>query len=335
LQLSNTFLERANKRKHGIQMSSPPISLRNEDRKLFADIFHRVCSYFPTGTVVLATMNDEGKPFGLLVSSFVSVSDEPPVVALFVKRTAPMSDRLSIIDRFSLSMLRDDQVTVAKKASETEIHQLETLPWICGNSGVPVIEGALAVLFGRVNRNWIDLGQHQMLTGEIEELGLHGGEPLVRWRGGFYKLNLDSPHLVNSATLEQFVCDWERGVLPRSRWNHVAHITIIAYYAFDCECDSERSYQRMKVGILSYNRSVGIRNTEDSGYHETLTCFWTNLVSSFVRDGQFSSHLEAVRGAVKAFGSERDYYRWYYSFDVKGDRRSRREFVAPDRRPPW
>ena len=316
-------------------MVSAPIVLRNEDSKLFADLLRRACSYYPTGTAVLGALNDEGKPFALLLSGFVPVSDDPPVVALFVKRTAAVTGVLSRINNFSLSVLREDQAVVAKNTSETDVGQDLSLPWTRSNSGLPVIEKALAVFFGRVNRGWIDLGQHQMLTGEIEELGLHGGEPLVRWRGGFYKLNLDSPHLVNSATLEQFVCDWERGVLPRSRWNHVAHITIIACYAFDCECDSERSYQRMKAGLLNYNRNVGIRDTEDSGYHETLTRFWTNLVSGFVRAGQFSSRLEAVRGAVKAFGSERDHYRWYYSFDVKGDRRSRREFVAPDRQPPW
>ena len=317
-------------------MGSPPIAFRDENRKLFADLFHRTGSYFPTGTAVLAALSDDGKSFWHLISCFVLVSDDPPIIALCVKLNpsdASMSVRLSNMTRFSLSILRDDQSAVAKKASERDVDQLGTLPLICGHSGVPVIENALAILFGRVSREAIDLGDQQMIIGEIEELGLQGGEPLVGWRGGFYKLDLDSPHLASSTSLEQFVSDWERGVLPRNRWNHVAHITIIAHYAFDC--DAEKSSQRMKSGILNYNRSVGIRDTEDSGYHETLTRFWTNLINGFVRDGHFSSRLEAVRGAVKAFGADRDHYRLYYSFDVKSDRRSRREFVAPDRQPPW
>jgi flavin reductase (DIM6/NTAB) family NADH-FMN oxidoreductase RutF len=311
------------------------LALRNEDRKLFADILRRACSYYPTGTVVLGALNDEGKPFGFLVSSLVPVSDDPPLVVLFVKRTVAVADALSRINNFSLSVLREDQVVVAKNVFEIEVSQDLSLPWTCRDTGMPVIENALAVLIGRANSAWTDLGQHQMLTAEMEELTLQGGEPLVRWRGGFYKLNLETPHLTTSATLDQFLNDWEKGILPKSRWNHVAHLTVVACYVFDCECDAERAYQRMKAGLVNYNRCVGIRDTEDSGYHETLTRFWVNLVCDFVREGNFSSRLEAVRRAVKAFGSERDYYRWYYSFDLKSDRRSRREFVAPDRQPPW
>jgi len=41
-----------------------------------------------------------------------------------------------------------------------------------------------------------------------------------------------------------------------------------------------------------------------------------------------------VRAAVAAFGSERDRFRQFYSFDVVRDRRARREWVAPDLTPP-
>lgn len=37
--------------------------------------------------------------------------------------------------------------------------------------------------------------------------------------------------------------------------------------------------------------------------------------------------------AVSAFGTDRDRFRLFYSFDVVRDRRARREWVAPDREP--
>ena len=86
-------------------------------------------------------------------------------------------------------------------------------------------------------------------------------------------------------------------------------------------------------GILHFNDCVGTANTEDSGYHETLTRFWAGIVGGFVRVRQFPSRFEAVREAVRQFGEDRDRHRLYYGFDVVRDRRARREWIEPDREP--
>jgi hypothetical protein len=89
----------------------------------------------------------------------------------------------------------------------------------------------------------------------------------------------------------------------------------------------------MKAGILHHNTSVGTPNSEDNGYHETLTRFWSTEIGWFVRAGHFTSRLEAVRASVAAFGGDRDRFRRFYGFDVVRDRRARREWIAPDRNP--
>lgn len=88
-----------------------------------------------------------------------------------------------------------------------------------------------------------------------------------------------------------------------------------------------------ETGILHHNTSVGTPNTEDNGYHETLTRFWSSEIGEFVRSRRFHSRFEAVRAAVSAFGEDRDRFRQFYSFDVVRDRRARREWVAPYRNP--
>ncbi len=268
--------------------------------------------------------------FRSIVTCFMSVSVKPPLVAVCLDSAVAGLPQPPLINNFSMSVLRENQGSLAKLWSGKDSNLTGDLPWIRSRAGVPMLENSLATLVCRVSQA-VDVGDHKMLIGEVEELMLHGGAPLVAWRGGFYKLELDTPHLAGSAALEKFVRDWEVGALPRSLWNHVAHITIISYYTFDR--DVEAAYQLMKAGVINYNRCVGILDTQDSGYHETLTRFWTEVVSSFVRNGQFSSRLEAVRKTVEMFGSDREHYRLYYSYDVKKDRRARREMVAPDRRP--
>ena len=139
------------------------------------------------------------------------------------------------------------------------------------------------------------------------------------------------PFLESETELQRFVETWKAGKLPKAAWTHAAHVGMAAYFAFDHAL--EATFAIMKAGILHHNTSVGTPNTEDSGYHETLTRFWATEIGEFVRCGHFASRLEAVRAAVALYGANRDRYKSFYSFDVVRDRQARREWVAPDRSP--
>lgn len=137
--------------------------------------------------------------------------------------------------------------------------------------------------------------------------------------------------LESESELQRFVEVWKAGRLPKPAWTHAAHVAMAAYFAFDHTADA--TFAIMKAGILHHNTSVGTPNTEDNGYHETLTRFWAGEIGTFIRAGRFASRLDAVRAAVAEFGGDRDRFREFYSFDVVRDRRARREWVAPDREP--
>ncbi len=135
--------------------------------------------------------------------------------------------------------------------------------------------------------------------------------------------------LESESELQRFVEAWKAGRLPKAEWTHAAHVAIAAYFAFDHAADA--TFAIMKSGILHHNTAVGTPNTEDNGYHETLTRFWAGEIGAFIRSGRCTSRLEVARAAVAEFGGDRDRFRLYYSFDVVRDRRARREWVAPDR----
>lgn len=135
--------------------------------------------------------------------------------------------------------------------------------------------------------------------------------------------------LESESELQRFADAWKAGRLPKAEWTHAAHVAMAAYFAFDHAADA--TFAIMKAGILHHNTSVGTPNTEDNGYHETLTRFWAGEIGAFVRSGRFPLRLEAVRAAVAEFGGDRERFRRFYSFDVVRDRRARREWLAPDR----
>ncbi len=69
---------------------------------------------------------------------------------------------------------------------------------------------------------------------------------------------------------------WETGTLPKAQWTHAAHVAVGSYYAV---CYRDSALEKTRAGILRYNQAAGTANTETSGYHETLTCFWAGILA--------------------------------------------------------
>jgi hypothetical protein len=137
------------------------------------------------------------------------------------------------------------------------------------------------------------------------------------------------PFLASDSALRQFVRQWEERVLPKAEWTHAAHVAVCAFYT--AEFGPPEALRRMRAGIPLYNLAVGTLNTGDSGYHETLTCFWAQVIGDFITSGQFLTAFDAVGTTLIRFGHERRLHTSFHSFDVVADRRARREWIPPDR----
>lgn len=131
--------------------------------------------------------------------------------------------------------------------------------------------------------------------------------------------------------LDAFVAAWRDGRLLKAEWTHAAHVGVTGYYAVDRTPDE--LFETMKAGIRHFNKVMGTIDGPDSGYHETLTRFWCNAIASAVSAASPVSRFDAARIAVERFGNDRELPFRYYSFNLVRDRRSRREWVAPDREP--
>jgi hypothetical protein len=124
--------------------------------------------------------------------------------------------------------------------------------------------------------------------------------------------------------------------LPKPLWTHGAHLAVGAWYLVSFP--EEEAIERMRTGIQNYNECAGTANTEDSGYHETLTRFWLKIIAGQVsgllsasRTLTLQEKLKAVRRVVEEFGGQRDLFKKYYSFDVVSSREARARWVPPDR----
>ena len=86
---------------------------------------------------------------------------------------------------------------------------------------------------------------------------------------------------------------------------------------------------RARGNIARYNEAQGGKNTEDSGYHETLTVFWMDAVTAAIPTGK--TRVETVQHVVEVLAPQRDLWRDYYSFDVIKSREARATYIEPDK----
>ena len=310
-------------------MNPHHIALRNEDSSLFRDVFRRASSHLPSGVAVVAGL-DGDEPFALTVSSVATVSTEPSLMSFCVCRASSRVEQLLRVKRWAINILGQTHGPLAIRFATPGVDRFHGITWRANSFGAPILEEAVGTFLCEL-RSDLEAGNHQLFIGEVKEIVLNGGEPLVYWRRTFHRVHLRYPFLESEAALEDFVAGWKLGTLPKSSWTHGAHVAVAAYLAFDHP--PQEALDLTRTGIVHFNTCVGTPNTEDNGYHETLTRFWSSEVGDVVRSRRFRSRLEAVRHAVELFGEDRDRHRLFYSFDVVRDRRARREWVAPDRSP--
>ena len=102
-----------------------------------------------------------------------------------------------------------------------------------------------------------------------------------------------TPYFASIAEIERLVGGFEDGTLPKSEWTHQAHMTV-AYWYLSTYSGSEAT-NRIRDGIKKYNEAVGTKNTETSGYHETITLFWLWAVRRFMlKSDSVNSTLDSI-----------------------------------------
>jgi flavin reductase (DIM6/NTAB) family NADH-FMN oxidoreductase RutF len=121
----------------------------------------------------------DGRPYGMTVSSFTSVSLEPPLILVCIDRTArfvlDLPDRLP----FAVNVLNEQQQEIAVKfARSDDQDRFFGVDWEPGWEKVPHISGAVTT-FDCSLRGALDGGDHMILLGEVREILRGEGSPLI------------------------------------------------------------------------------------------------------------------------------------------------------------
>lgn len=146
---------------------------------------------FATG-VTIVTAENQGERIGATVSSFNSVSLDPPLILFSVGRNSKAFPAWNSVKRFAVNVLDQSQRDLSSRFGRSQGDKWQGVDTLRGEaSGAALLPGALAWLECETH-SILDGGDHIIILGRVLTLTRHGGEaaqPLVFF-GGSYR-NLD------------------------------------------------------------------------------------------------------------------------------------------------
>ena len=150
--------------------------------------FREVMGRFPTGVAVVSAHADGSAMWGVTVSSFTSVSLEPPLILVCIDRGAASHDKLITAETFAVSMLAEDQADVARRfAAEPAETRFEEVAWRKASDGSPVLDGAAAWL-ECVTSGVMPGGDHSIVLARVIASGSSDRGALLFFGGGYGKV---------------------------------------------------------------------------------------------------------------------------------------------------
>jgi hypothetical protein len=117
--------------------------------------------------------------------------------------------------------------------------------------------------------------------------------------------------------------------LPKEAWTHQAHLAV-AFVVVNQLKEEAMVVDRLRAHIKAYNVSVGTENTDQSGYHETLTIFWVKVVSQFLtqsRNQEVDSNFDVF---VKSMLATSGFPFLFYTKELLFSIPARKYWVEPD-----
>jgi hypothetical protein len=116
--------------------------------------------------------------------------------------------------------------------------------------------------------------------------------------------------------------------LPKTDWTHAAHFAVALWLlARHPEVDLPRE---MPSIIRAYNEATGVANTDNSGYHETITLASIRAARAFLAASPSPSLFLTCNALMNSPLGKRDWLLFYWSRPRLFSPEARRTWLDPD-----
>lgn len=153
-------------------------------------LFRRVMGRFATGVTVVSFLR-AGQPAGMTVNAFLSVSMDPPLILISVRKGSSFVEHVRVGSRYGINILSEQQRKLGPHFANRPEQDAEVR--FEDHAGTPLLAGSLGQIVARV----VDIhpaGDHLLFIAEIEHLA-HGPEaqPLIFFSGRYKQIHAHDP----------------------------------------------------------------------------------------------------------------------------------------------
>lgn len=135
--------------------------------------FRDVLGHFPTGVTVVTGVDGAGKPHGITIGSFVSVSLDPPLVGFLPGKSSRSWPLIEQSRSFCVNILAAGQDDLcwrfAKEPADGEDGKFVGLEWSTSSTGSPILPEVVGWIDCSIE-SVTDAGDHWFVLGRVVDL---------------------------------------------------------------------------------------------------------------------------------------------------------------------
>ncbi len=146
----------------------------------------QIMGRFATGVTVVTTRHGE-EVSGMTANAVISLSLDPPLVAVCVDKGASMHGHMSAGSCFAINILRLEQEALSNRFATPGPKDFSDLSVMTSETGAPILVDALAWLDCRLV-NVVEAGDHDLFLGEPLAGETGEGVPLMYYGGRYDQL---------------------------------------------------------------------------------------------------------------------------------------------------
>ena len=141
---------------------------------------------FATGITVITARTTDGEPIGLTISSFNSVSLEPPLILWSLSVNSPKLEAFRNASHYAVNVLSADQQWLSDRFAGRSNDRFADLTYRSGLSGAPLLEGCCA-WFECANDTQHAGGDHIIFLGHVERVAQGEAQSPLIFHSGRYR----------------------------------------------------------------------------------------------------------------------------------------------------
>lgn len=149
-------------------------------RELLLSIF----GSFPTGVVIVTTLDQDGAPKGLLCQAYIGLSVDPPLMLIAIDKSSRTLAALQHHQAFVINFLNERAADVARLFATKSDEKFRDISWNASSvaRGAPILSD-LSIAFAECHvTEMIEAGDHWVFIASVEAGAVLGGTPLIYWR---------------------------------------------------------------------------------------------------------------------------------------------------------